>query len=429
MKKFLMIFIATMLIAMLASCSNNTTAPEAEGAVTTITLGIVETIPSSGVDYTMWHVSKFNEEEESYNIEVVNYTGDDVMRLWAELIAGNGPDVIYSAYYDEGFFGPLKNRDMLADLWPFIDADPEINRSDFFQNILSASQNPDGSLRTIANQFTVPTLISTSEAVGHVQSFTLNSFLEIISNALDTGIAYPIDRTLSGRGFIIHMLMYTDIGIIDFDGGVSHFESQMFYDLLDLALLLPREEALDYDDTFAGLRNGEHIFTFDLIFNADSFTEYEIFLGDFILLGFPSDEGSRYDAFLSTNLGINENSENPDAAWSFIRRYLLPNTQIVFTLGMPMRIDLFEQEVEKAMSELPDRFADEFGINTHLNALSEESAEVLRETVESISSISRFDITIANIVWEELPHFFSGTRTAEDVARIIQNRVTLYLNE
>jgi hypothetical protein len=34
-----------------------------------------------------------------------------------------------------------------------------------------------------------------------------------------------------------------------------------------------------------------------------------------------------------------------------------------------------------------------------------------------------------NIIFEEAESFFNGNKTVEDVAKVIQNRVQLYLNE
>jgi len=36
---------------------------------------------------------------------------------------------------------------------------------------------------------------------------------------------------------------------------------------------------------------------------------------------------------------------------------------------------------------------------------------------------------IYDIVWEEVQVFFAGDKTADEVAEIIQNRMSLYLNE
>ncbi|MCL2425155.1 MAG: hypothetical protein FWD05_02345 [Oscillospiraceae bacterium] len=439
-KKYLTIFIAILLLATLISCGNDSNEirlPNAMNGVseserTTITLGVVENFPTYQVDYAMWYVSTFNEENEHYSIEIVHYIGDDVMRLRTELIAGRGPDIIYSFLYDENIFGPLINQDMLVDLWSLIDADPVINRDDFFQNILEANQRPDGSLRTIANQFTITTLISTPESIGHTQSLTISCFIEIIRNAHDIGTAYPTDILMSGSDFIISMLMFTDIGIIDFDGGVSHFESRVFYDLLELASLLTIRETAVIDpdvDRLTRLRNGEYIFLFDLISDANSFVRYETLLGNFTIMGFPSDEGGRHDAMLTSNLGINVNSKNQDAAWSFVRQYLLPSSLLNFGSGMPMRIDLFERQVAEAMREIPERYRHENGISIYPDALSEEGANTFREIVESISFVSRFDHTIASILMEELSPFFTGSRTAEETARITQSRVQRYLHE
>jgi len=341
------------------------------------------------------------------------------------MIAGRGPDILYSEYYYDNIFAPMKNQGILADLWPFIDADPEINREDFFQNILKAMQSPDGSLQIIANQFTVETLISMPETFDQPESFTTSKYLEIMRSALDTGASYPMGY-YTGSDFLLHTLVFVDLGIIDLGVGVSRFESQVFYDLLEIASLLPREVVIEPDFSLYGrMTTGEQVFTITGIFSPTNFARYETILGDFTVLGYPSDEGGIHAASMMSNIGLNAKSKNLDAAWSFIRKYLRPDSQVV---ALPIRVDLFDDHVVDARS-LSVWYTRDGGIEIPIYPLTAEGAIELRELVESISFVSQINLTITNIVMEEVPPFLSGNKTAEEVARIIQNRVQIYLHE
>lgn len=449
MKKTLIFIIALLLLlTLLISCEANGSdddihTDEQSSERTTITLGIIDLREYFGVDYTMMRVFEFNQRNRHYQIEVVNYTTDDLMRLRTELVAGSGPDILYTLFFEDSIFTPLMSQGLLADLWSFIDADPVINRSDFWPNILEAMQSSDGSLPVIANQFTIQSLISRPETISNAESLTISYFLETIRNAVEAGIAYPMDDFMSGIDFLLYLLLYVDLGIIDLDAGVSDFESRIFFDILELADILPREGAFDdFFNSYERLRRGEQLFMNGAILYPFSYAGYETFLGEFVMLGDPSDDGGVHGAIWKSILAMSAVSNNQEAAWSFIRRHLLWETEMDFTRGLPMRIDLFEEQVliaRRAHEVVTTENGDEIEIPNHfrvfneiefpVNPLTAEGAIALREIIESVSFVSRQNQHIAEILMEELPHFFSGSRTAEDTARIIQSRVQLYLGE
>ena len=53
----------------------------------------------------------------------------------------------------------------------------------------------------------------------------------------------------------------------------------------------------------------------------------------------------------------------------------------------------------------------------------------LRQLINSTDRSAAYDKNVMNIVSEELQSFFSGAKSAEDTARLIQDRVGIYVNE
>ena len=49
--------------------------------------------------------------------------------------------------------------------------------------------------------------------------------------------------------------------------------------------------------------------------------------------------------------------------------------------------------------------------------------------VENVTECCYYDETIVNIISEESSMYFSGDQSAEDTAKLIQSRVSLYLQE
>jgi hypothetical protein len=51
------------------------------------------------------------------------------------------------------------------------------------------------------------------------------------------------------------------------------------------------------------------------------------------------------------------------------------------------------------------------------------------EFLKSVNNVYIIDKAVANIVQEESAYYFAGQKTPEEVAAVIQNRVSLYLAE
>ena len=133
---------------------------------------------------------------------------------------------------------------------------------------------------------------------------------------------------------------------------------------------------------------------------------------------------------------------HPDAAWEFIRQFLKPteNRESFF----PLRIDMFDQGIENwakpyyGSDEDGNRIELSRGTNDFGNGnivtlyhLTEDSVDILRDIVENAIS-GRTDVLgdlFYYVIEESLESFFSGIRSAEETARIIQNRAQTYLNE
>ena len=64
-----------------------------------------------------------------------------------------------------------------------------------------------------------------------------------------------------------------------------------------------------------------------------------------------------------------------------------------------------------------------------LKPMTQEEAQKLKDYVLSINILGCSDEEVSKIVQEETGAFFSGQKSAEQVAEVIQNRVTTYLNE
>ncbi|NMD44714.1 MAG: hypothetical protein GYA88_04740, partial [Clostridiales bacterium] len=69
------------------------------------------------------------------------------------------------------------------------------------------------------------------------------------------------------------------------------------------------------------------------------------------------------------------------------------------------------------------------GETINIYALTTEQRDALMELFENTSMINEPDQKLMEIIGEETAAFFDGSKTAEETAKIIQNRVSIYVSE
>jgi len=390
-------------------------------------------------------VTAFNNENQTYQIQIRDYyTPEDVrigiLSFQTELITGKGPDII--------LHGDPNVHWLYSDLYTFLDADPILNRADFFPNILQAMEGFDGTLPMITSTFGIETIVGVSNYIEYVESWNFAKLLKILE---DTDLSYPMGTWLTGTNFIYQALWFTD-DFINFDENRADLENPAFIDLLETAALLP-------DDTPKAIRTGGaelvqmhrgmQLLHMQEIFSPGDFQEIYAVLGDPVFPGIPNNKsaGHMIHPIGSGMMGINAESNYQEEAWGFIRRFLLPDAEIP-DYGFPLRIDLYEALITEAVTPMikkeGDLWYDDFdvgeeipkvivsyeeGFQIKLFAMTTEESVRLRTLIESAGLTSRYDETIMNIINDELPQFFAGDRTAAITAQVLQNRIQMYLNE
>ena len=97
------------------------------------------------IDYRVQEmVVAFNRKNDKYRIEIADYSeynndkdGWDAgqTKLRTEILSGNVPDIFCLNGLN---YTQLAAKGILEDLYPYMDADKDMKRSDFFQNVLQA---------------------------------------------------------------------------------------------------------------------------------------------------------------------------------------------------------------------------------------------------------------------------------------------------
>jgi ABC-type glycerol-3-phosphate transport system substrate-binding protein len=154
------------------------------------------------------------------------------------------------------------------------------------------------------------------------------------------------------------------------------------------------------------------------------------FGGEFVFKGFPTANRDGNAFQINSSLAITSNSNNKEGAWEFIRTMLTKDWQLDSVWGFPTNKAAFYTLVEEAMTEpeYPDIWYIG-GEEVVMGAVTQEQVDQVIELIESVNNIASWDTALMNIIMEGAQDFFSGRSTAQEAARVVQNRANIYISE
>lgn len=413
--------------------------------------------------YARSEIIKFNRSHDSIRIELRDYseynTDDDyeagITKLRTEMLAGNCPDIIDLSGLPAK---QLAAKGLLADLYPLLDADPELSREDFFPNVLKAMEN-NGKLYTTCSQFYIISTVGASSVVGTEPGWTYRELMDALAQMPDDCTVFSYSDT---RTDVLQMCLVLDMDrFVNWNTGEVSFDSQEFIDLLNFAKNFPAEfdwenyEWTEEDDDYNRIREGRQLLITDYMSGFDNISHLENIFGGldaFTYIGYPTSSG--VGSMLNPNSGyaISEKCQNKEAAWEFVRVFLTEEYQDENAYNIPSNIHSYNTKKTNVMT--PTYIKDENG-NILLNPetgeklmeskggywdnskqewvetyfYTQEEIDKIEEVILNTDRVYMMDSAISDIVNEQVQAFFSGQRSAEDVAKLIQSKAMIYVNE
>ncbi|MGG5737396.1 ABC transporter substrate-binding protein, partial (plasmid) [Bacillus cereus group sp. IBL03679] len=121
-------------------------------------------------------------------------------------------------------------------------------------------------------------------------------------------------------------------------------------------------------------------------------------------------------------VGLNAKSPVKKEAWNFLKFLMSDEVQSKGN-AFPINRAVYEQQI-KTLKEKGELEGPAGSIN-----VTESDIQELEKMVAEISVQGPQNTKIESIIAEESKSYFSGQKSAKDVAALIQNRVTTYINE
>lgn len=396
-------------------------------------------------------VVDFNKSNEKYRITLKEYqmynTREDYMAGYTQLnndiLAGNMPDILVVDEWGMSVENYV-SKGVLADIGALIEKDEELSQKEFMTNVFDAYK-VNGKLYQVIPSFYVQTMMGKKSLVGDRTSWTMKDMEEVLAKLPEETQVFG-ETTKSS--FLYNMLEFCGNDYVDVATGKCNFDSQQFIDMLEYANTLPQELSEDYygDDWWmkyqSQYRENRTLLMYSYIGDFSNLNNQinGYFGEDVSCIGFPTDNGM--GSFVGTNGSyvLSAKSKNLEGAWEFIRYYLTDEYQNSMQWGLPVSKTAFMEKSKDATGK--DYYIDEngekveteewFEINgesIEIEPLTQEQLDEIVAFIESVTKRRYYNQDIQNIVTEETEAFFSGQKSAAEVAGIIQSRVQLYVNE
>lgn len=393
---------------------------------------------------------EFNRRNKDYQIEFKEYyqEEDPSTRMNADIVAGNAADVIDVSSM------PLSvdqcvEKGLLEDLTPYFEKDTELDTDDIIDSVLEAMKM-DGKLYYAASGFTLSSIVGKTKDVGSGIGWTFDGLKALLKEKGEDVSLFDGENSKSGMLCTLLENGLTDF--VDWETGECSFDSQDFRDILEIC----NERGVDEENEMSDAELQEMVASAPSRFRegkvllevTDSLSVEQVqidrqkFGEDITYIGYPNKEKQGTYFKFDRQVAICSNSDAKEEAWEFIRIFMTKDFQGKnMTYAMPTRQDCFNLKMKEKMTTEP--YTDEFGreieplegtwlwgsVEMEQKPVSQEEVDVFVNLIENTKTCGSCDEEMLNIILEESQAYFSGRKKLDKTAKIIQKRITTYINE
>ena len=382
---------------------------------------------------TQSRIARFNRQADGYRLVLKSYYDnsdptqdyDKARQSYTDdLLAGNVPDIMLIG--DD--YQMLSNKGLFEDMRPWMEQDPDFHAEDYMMNVLEAGSYK-GRLERIPWKFFVDTSMAKTEFVGDQTNLTPD---EVFALDLTEGMQYLYGGMFRSEE-MGRLLMRTMGNYVDYANATCSFDSEEFVSLLMLANTVPEGKLPEGDYCY---QEDRVLLCPTSLWSLESYhMEHEVTFGnaDITLCGIGCDGGS---LIMTSGIAVSAQSKEKQAAWEFIK-FNLQEDQQYFGSEAPVSGFPINRKALKQMLADDTIPHDEHhrasrqmdGVEVEYGAATQEELAFFQNYLDSLHTSSLDDTKITAIVQEEAGKYFAGDCTAEDAAKAIQGRVSVYLAE
>lgn len=371
------------------------------------------------------------------------------LELIQDIINKDEIDIISTqSFENESKYEILKNKGAFADLYTFMENDSEVNTSTLDQHILSIKET-NGKLYSLPTFYQANTLIGETRYVGNKENWTIDDF---ISHWEQMPEGSTISGSLNSENIYYVVLRSNLESFVDYGNATVNFDSPEFKRILEFCGTFQSNNGqktdLNYD-----VPNFVSDYELSGIMSSLVFSPNSQILSregtDYTLVGFPSSDG--YGAFFTDSGGCwsisaKSSSEKQQGAWEFIRTFVTEDYQTENVIeqyrnggvvsyssevGLCVNNNAFDSIAKSIMNgEYYDGTYTDKDVEYTYSLPTQADVDDLRAYLNSINKWeTRLDLSLWEIINDEVMAYFSGEKSLEDTVDTIQNRASIWVSE
>ena len=357
----------------------------------------------------------FNLSQQEYQIDYTIYSdspyGDaepmDVLRT--KIMAGQSPD-LFAFYSDGNQAPPLAPRAVCADLRELL---PDVTDDSLLPGLFDLLTQ-DGALYELPLTVRVDTLIMPSNLIDS-PGVTLED-LEIAREKMPSGWV-PVDSWNTPENLFGLTAAFCIGRFTDRENGTCNFETQEFINILDWCRNWGGDGSTPEAPEKTLMKLG-WISSLSWLASRGDIAKTWFDGAGYTYAGYPVGSGGSAYLVLAS-LGVSTSCQNLAGAKAFLA-YCFSGKQ---ESGLPANMEVLREEL--AQYKLGNR-TNWYG---EPETISEADEEKFMELLGSVTVLEGMDKSLEDILSEEANAYFAGAATAEQTARTIQSRASLYLQE
>ncbi len=404
--------------------------------ITLSTVGMYDRLESIVIDFNRAETGSriIVQDYADYNTHEDNTLG--LQRLREDLLDGIVADMVCT---DGLNFESLAGKGLFADWYDLMEQDAEFNREDYLQNFFE-SYEYDGKLQRLGISFNILTAAAKTEHAGEEQGRTMEEYMKL-TDAMPDGMTLfaHTDR----EAMISQWFQTSQNSYVNRVKGECYFNNPGFVKFLGLLKELPDAPSPeDWTKDEWDMMNAEdpYIFLEDrALIDFRTFSQpmdYHAMIrttfrdADVTMLGYPMETDAGNGGIFDTDftISVNAQSKHKDAVWEFMKHLLSEEYQRKLQNSMPVHRGVLEEKLDNATNQVAAKvsFA---GLDVNIGAPEKGTMDALYSYIQSIRTCHYYDMKIYQIMMEETDMFLSGDQTAENAAKMMQSRVSIYLSE
>ncbi len=409
----------------------------------------------------------FNESNENCFVKLVSLGNSDIMssgtedeavanianvseEIKSEVMSATAPDIIFNA----GDYWQLNSPEYFLDLCEFMGGENGIDESMYFYNVINAAKTGD-SLYQMPLAFDVRGIAASSEyAPSNGKGYTYDEFTNLIYGPCNGIIPIASDSRIDF--FNNNLSIMSDL-FIDYEGGRVDFSNEIFYSYARFCKDNIPENGFTEEELYNKLMLQGMVIPSGVLGNVKVSDEmpsalYLYGIGAYANLVTGTSDAGLYGLScdgrgpaisIPFTAAITACSADPECSWEFIKYLLSDEVQINLSYDYvnPINIDSVRNASLVAIAEMNEAYelnaqtvemyamsiSEMYGKGIY--NLDESAIDSYIELLKTAEYVIGNDYEVVSIIDEEVSAYFSGQKSIEEVASIINDRAQTVFDE